>query len=143
MKLDINPLNPKQRDVNRLQAARRCSARSKRSGQPCRAPAMRGWTVCRCHGARGGAPKGKRNGRYVHGERSAEAVALRRRIGTLVRVSGELMENLERTWGRSEAATIERSTSKCPAQAVILSLALPVPAFAHSDSKSTKEPQGG
>ena len=28
---------------------------------------MRGWKVCRMHGARGGAPKGKRNGNYKHG----------------------------------------------------------------------------
>jgi hypothetical protein len=37
---------------------RQSSARSKRSGQPCRAPAVRGWQVCRMHGARGGAPHG-------------------------------------------------------------------------------------
>jgi hypothetical protein len=26
-----------------------------------------GWTVCRFHGARGGAPEGKRKGNYRHG----------------------------------------------------------------------------
>jgi len=43
--------------VQRMNAAPRCSATSKRSRQKCRAPAVRGWSVCRFHGARGGAPK--------------------------------------------------------------------------------------
>ena len=34
-------------------ASPRCSATSKRSGQPCQAPAVRGRHVCRMHGARG------------------------------------------------------------------------------------------
>jgi len=33
-------------------AAPRCTATSKRTGKPCRAPAVRGWQVCRMHGAR-------------------------------------------------------------------------------------------
>ena len=45
----------------------RCSATSKRTRKPCMAPAVNGWTVCRHHGARGGGPKGKRNGMYRHG----------------------------------------------------------------------------
>lgn len=36
---------------------KRCTARSKRSGEPCRNPAVLGWDVCRMHGARGGRPK--------------------------------------------------------------------------------------
>ena len=35
---------------------KRCSARSKRTGEPCRNPAVLGWSVCRMHGARGGRP---------------------------------------------------------------------------------------
>jgi hypothetical protein len=42
-----------------FQKAARCSATSKRTKERCEAPAVRGWTVCRFHGARGGAPKGK------------------------------------------------------------------------------------
>jgi hypothetical protein len=39
----------------------RCRARSKRSGLQCRSPAVKGHSVCRMHGAGGGAPKGNRN----------------------------------------------------------------------------------
>jgi hypothetical protein len=45
----------------------RCSATTKRTRQPRRAPAVRGWAVCRCHGARVGVSTGNRNGRYRHG----------------------------------------------------------------------------
>jgi hypothetical protein len=45
----------------------RCSATSKRAKNPCQAPAVNGWTVCCFHGARGGAPKGERNGMYKSG----------------------------------------------------------------------------
>jgi hypothetical protein len=51
--------------INPMQSAHdapRCKAKSKRTGKPCRAPAVRGCRVCRMHGARGGAPEGKRNG---------------------------------------------------------------------------------
>jgi hypothetical protein len=66
-------------------AAPRCSATSKRTRQPCRAPAVRGWNVCRCHGARGGAPIGKRNGRYRHGRFTKAALAERRSVSKLLR----------------------------------------------------------
>jgi len=38
---------------------------------------LNGWTVCRFHGARGGAPEGKRNGNYRHGGRTKETSLLR------------------------------------------------------------------
>ena len=47
--------------------APRCTAKSKRTGKRCRAPAVRGCRVCRMHGARGGAPTGEQNGNYRHG----------------------------------------------------------------------------
>jgi len=56
----------------------RCTATSKRTGQGCKAPAVTGWTVCRFHGARGGAPSGARNGAYRHGVYTAEAIEVRR-----------------------------------------------------------------
>jgi len=44
---------------------------------------VRGWKVCRMHGARGGAPEGKRNGNYRHGARSKETIALLKLIKSL------------------------------------------------------------
>src|SRR5215207_1047530 len=55
-----------------MHQALRCKARSKRTGKRCRSPAVRGWAVCRMHGARGGAPKGEANGNYKTGEHTAE-----------------------------------------------------------------------
>ena len=72
----------------------RCSARSKRTGKRCRAPAVRGWRVCRFHGAGGGGPMGKRNGNYKHGLFTAEAVKMRRHISALVRASRQSLATL-------------------------------------------------
>ena len=46
---------------------------------------MNGWTVCRFHGARGGAPKGKRNGMYRHGLYTNESRDERRSLSDLLR----------------------------------------------------------
>ena len=73
--------------VNLMNHAPRCSARSKRSGQSCKAPALRGWKVCRFHGARGGAPKGQSNGRYVHGQFTCQAVEQRQALALLIRMA--------------------------------------------------------
>lgn len=69
--------------VERLRTAPRCTATSKRTGNTCRCPAVRGWTVCRFHGAGGGAPKGMAHGRYVHGRRTGEARDIRRELSEL------------------------------------------------------------
>jgi hypothetical protein len=74
--MSINPMHM-------AHAAPRCKARSKRMGQPCRSPAVRGWKVCRMHGARGGAPEGKRNGNYRHGARTKATIELWRFIKSL------------------------------------------------------------
>jgi hypothetical protein len=63
----------------------RCSATSKRTRQPCQAPAVTGWTVCRFHGAGGGGPRGASNGAYRHGQRTAEAEAERKSLAELLR----------------------------------------------------------
>ncbi len=68
-----------------FQTAPRCTATSKRTGNPCQAPAVRGWTICRFHGARGGGPKGKRNGAYKHGLYTQEALEERRLVNELLR----------------------------------------------------------
>jgi hypothetical protein len=73
----INLMNPE----HRLQETPRCSATSKRTRQPCRAPAERGKAVCRFHGARGGVP----TGRYRHGGRTRAALAERRAVSKLIR----------------------------------------------------------
>jgi hypothetical protein len=77
-----------------FQKAPRCSATSKRTRERCKAPAVRGWTVCRFHGARGGAPKGKANGAYRHGLFTSEAIEERRALRSLVRKSRELLAKL-------------------------------------------------
>ena len=46
--------------------AKRCKAKSKISGEQCKNPAVKGYDVCRMHGARGGAPKKNLNA-LVHG----------------------------------------------------------------------------
>jgi hypothetical protein len=66
-----------------------CRARAsfKHLTQIHQAPAVRGWTVCRFHGARGGAPKGKANGAYKHGLHTKEAKEQRRLLSDLLRQS--------------------------------------------------------
>lgn len=68
-----------------FQKAKRCTATSKRTKERCKASAVRGWTVCRFHGAKGGAPTGKRNGAYRHGEASGKARAKRQLLKVLLK----------------------------------------------------------
>jgi len=89
------PINNPMRLVHRLQQAPRCSARSRRSGQRCRAPAVLGKAVCRMHGARAGAPTGERNGMYKHGQRTKEAIEERRAISKLIRAARATIADLE------------------------------------------------
>jgi hypothetical protein len=77
-----------------FQKSPRCTATSKRTKHPCQAPAVSGWSVCRFHGAGGGAPIGKRNGMYRHGEDTKQAVALRRRLSALQRQWCHLLSRL-------------------------------------------------
>jgi hypothetical protein len=67
------------------QKSPRCSATSKRTRKRCMAPAVKGWTVCRFHGARGGAPKGRRNGMYRHGFFTQDAMTKRRLLKEFLR----------------------------------------------------------
>lgn len=70
-------------DTYPMHASPRCTAHSKRTGLPCCNPAVRGWTVCRMHGARGGAGPGKLNPAYRHGGRTKEVQKLRRLVAEL------------------------------------------------------------
>lgn len=77
-----------------FQRSPRCTATSKRTRKPCQAPAVTGWTVCRFHGAHGGAPTGKRNGMYRHGLYTQQAAALNRAVSDLQRESHVLLRRL-------------------------------------------------
>jgi glucans biosynthesis protein len=67
-------------------ACRRCGARTRTTGAPCKAPAMKGKARCRLHGgASPGAPKGEQNGNYRHGRRTQEAETQRRQGRALLR----------------------------------------------------------
>ena len=77
-----------------MHLAARCRAKSKRSGLQCRAPAVRGHSVCRMHGAAGGAPKGNQNA-LKHGGFTAETIALKREIQALARMARETMATIE------------------------------------------------
>lgn len=75
--MDNQPNNLMQPEPERLAAAPRCLAKT-RKGAACQAPAVRGAKRCRMHGGKGsGAPKGNRNA-WKHGARSADAVAAAR-----------------------------------------------------------------
>jgi hypothetical protein len=83
--------------IDRLAAARiapRCTARAKSTRMRCEAPAVRGWNVCRCHGARGGAPRGERNGSFRHGLYTGEAVMARREVRALFTAAQEVLASL-------------------------------------------------
>ena len=66
--------------------APRCTAKTKRTGKRCRAPAVHGYRVCRMHGARGGAPEGERNGNFKHGARTKQAITDSRFVNELARL---------------------------------------------------------
>jgi hypothetical protein len=103
-KIDVNPM----KKLYPFQMAPRCSATSKRTGKPCQSPAERGSKVCRFHGSRAGAPKGKANGRYKHGLRTAEFLSEQRLFKSVLRdsrdtlgaiLAGELTEPLASSVG--------------------------------------------
>lgn len=81
MKTPDNLKHPAQR----LADAPRCTATAKSTRCRCNAPAVKGWRVCRMHGARGGAPSGPANGQWCHGNRTRENEAMRRALTELVK----------------------------------------------------------
>lgn len=72
--------------VDPLNKAPRCTATSKRTHKRCKGPAVKGFRVCRFHGARGGAPKGEKNGAYRHGNFTKEAISRRQALRVLHRL---------------------------------------------------------
>jgi hypothetical protein len=81
--------------LQRLRQAPRCTATSKRTRQPCRAAAVRGRTVCYHHGAGAGAPTGKGNGMYRHGQRTKKAIEELRAVRKLIRAARAAIADLE------------------------------------------------
>lgn len=86
-----NPMHP----AHRLNFAPRCSAKAKRTGKRCNAPAVKGCAVCRMHGAGGGAPQGPRYGMWKHGRRSNEVADIRRLGAELAREARELADQMQ------------------------------------------------
>lgn len=75
-------------------AAPRCTAHSKRTGEPCNAPAVKGWSVCRFHGAGGGHAAGITHPSWKHGMRSGEWIEARREISALMREARQAMRTI-------------------------------------------------
>lgn len=84
----------KETDTYPMHRAPRCCANSKRSGLPCQNPAVRGKTVCRMHGAGGGAKPGKAHPNYRHGGRSRDTVLFRGLATALAREGRDAMDAL-------------------------------------------------
>jgi hypothetical protein len=79
---EINPM------LLHMRQAPRCRARTRR-GSLCQSPAMKNGR-CRMHGGTSpGAPKGNKNA-YKHGHYTADAIARRRSIATLIRTGKKL-----------------------------------------------------
>jgi hypothetical protein len=68
----------------------RCGAKT-RAGTPCRRIGNSRNGRCILHGARAGAPSGKRNGRWKHGNATKEAMAQRRMVRALLREAADLL----------------------------------------------------
>lgn len=73
--------------TQRLANAPRCTAMAKTTRCRCKGPAVTGWTVCRMHGARGGAPFGCANGAWQHGERTNQAKMTRQHLTNLFKTA--------------------------------------------------------
>jgi len=102
----------------------RCHAKSKSTGEQRKAPAVKGWAVCRVHGAGGGQPAGPSHPNYRHGMRTREAIDLRRLVSELAREARVPANDLRRfNWVsfRLKAET-QPSGSECqvPPQAEFL-----------------------
>lgn len=87
------------RNTRPMRASPRCGART-RSGDPCRAPALRGKTRCRMHGgaAGSGAPFGNGNA-LTHGFFTREAIDERKFVRIVLIEAENLLRSLS---GRPE-----------------------------------------
>lgn len=74
-----------------MHLAPRCGAKGKRTGLPCRAPAMKNGR-CRLHGGKSSGPPAGNKNALKHGEYTVEAIAERRYVKRLLRDSRNLMD---------------------------------------------------
>jgi hypothetical protein len=71
--------------LQNLRQAPRCGAKT-RGGTSCQRPALRGRKRCRLHGGLSpGAPRSSKNGNFRNGDWTAEAIAERKWLRSLVR----------------------------------------------------------
>jgi hypothetical protein len=82
--------------MQKAHSAPRChaKAKAKTTGNRCKSPAVRGWHVCRMHGAGGGAPTGPSNGAWQHGGRSAKAEQSQRYLMALVKLARDGLDEI-------------------------------------------------
>jgi hypothetical protein len=85
MKSDVNPMQS-------AHAAPRCTAHAKHSGVLCKNPAVRGWAVCRMHGAGGGHEHGPTHPSWKHGIRSQDWIRQRSKVAHMVREWRDMAE---------------------------------------------------
>lgn len=83
-------MNDGDNPMSKAHAAPRCTATSKRTRMRCKGPAVRGWRVCRFHGAGGGHAAGKHHPSWKHGMRAQEWIETRRELNELVREAREI-----------------------------------------------------
>ena len=76
--------------------AKLCSAKSKRTGLPCKNPAAYGCRTCRMHGARKkeSIKRGKDHVNFVHGERSLEGIQRHREVMGRIKMLTKLAKQL-------------------------------------------------
>ena len=82
-------------DANPMHLAPRCTAQSKRSGLPCKSPAVRGWKFCRMHGEKGGHKSGHSHPQYQHGGRSHDMVKTRKFLTALAREARDHLGDMD------------------------------------------------
>ncbi|GAA6159621.1 hypothetical protein NBRC116589_17950 [Ruegeria sp. HU-ET01832] len=87
-KSDANLMDP----TKRLNDAPKCTATAQSTGKRCKAPAVRGWRVCRILGAGGGHASGPDHLSWRHGQRSREAEELRKTINEFIRTDKTLQK---------------------------------------------------
>ena len=89
--------HPKNPQPLSLATAPRCGARAKRTGQPCKAPAMENGR-CRLHGGKSTGPKTpeglaySRRARLVHGRYSKDVIDEKERISLLLQGFGNFLK---------------------------------------------------